>query len=145
MNVTLPLVTGWYNGQEALYIKTEASDPALAKDQDVNYDPNLASAANTSAVDDIYVFTNFKQGNVIASAPEPLGPNNTNSDYSPLWQVNMVTWSSGAEPQTLTSEKDIKDAEAAKQLTIKKTDIIVNCPVISTPHGGNLPNATIEP
>lgn len=144
MNVNLPLVDGWYNGQQVEYIQIEASDPAVAKDQNVNYAPELAYAANTNAVANIYVFTNYKQVNVINSAPNPAGPTNNDTDYSPLWQVNMVTWNSGITPQTLTSEADIKNAEKTEQLTINKTNIVVNCPVISTPQGGTLPTASIH-
>jgi len=54
---------------------------------------NFASLPGSGAVDDIFVFTNFSQSNVLASAPEPAGPGNTDTDYTPPWQVNLVTGS----------------------------------------------------
>ena len=72
------------------YIQTDASDPSVAKAQDVSYVPGLAGAANSSFVDDIYVVTNFKQYNVIASEPHPIGPQNIVPNYTPLWQVSDV-------------------------------------------------------
>lgn len=141
--VQLPLVQCWYNGQVAYYIQTDASDPGVAAQQDVNHASTIANAANTNAVDDIYTVTNFKQGNVIPSAPIPAGPGNTNTDYSPLWQVSTVTWNQGKTPHTLTSEEEILTAKTAGLVTVVKTNIVVNCPVIYTPAGGLLPTAKI--
>ena len=141
--VQLPLVQCWYNGQVAYYIQTEASDPDLAAQQNVNYVARLANAANSDAVDDIYHVTNFTQGNVIPSAPIPAGPDNADPDYTPLWQVSLVTWNQGTTPHILKSESEIQAARTAGLIMITKTDIIVNCPVIFTPDGGLLPTAKI--
>jgi hypothetical protein len=143
--VILPLVQCWYKGKVAYYIQTEASDAALAQQQDVNYVPLLANvlSASPTAVDDIYHVTNFTQGNVIPSAPIPAGPGNKDPNYSPLWQVSLVTWNQGTDPYTLKSEEEIKKAEADGLVTIVKTNIVVNCPVIYTPYGGLLPKAKI--
>jgi hypothetical protein len=142
--VILPLVQCWYKGQVAYYIQTEASDSGLALQQDVNYVPLLANvlSATTTAVDDIYHVTNFTQGNVIPSAPIPAGPTNTDPSYSPLWQVSLVTWVSGT-PYVLKSEEDVLLAKGDGLVTITKTSIVVNCPVIYTPYGGLLPTAKI--
>lgn len=141
--VQLPLVAAWYKGKSAYYIQTEASDQQVAKQQGVNFVPGLASAIGAGAVDDIYVVTNFNQANVIPSAPIPAGPDNNDTDYSPLWQVSTVTWNQDQTPHTLKSEKKVLAAEAAGLVTITKTNIVVNCPVIFTPQGGLLPTAKI--
>jgi len=143
--VILPLVQCWYKGKVAYYIQTEASDAALAQQQDVNYVPLLANVltASPTAVDDIYHVTNFTQGNVIPSAPIPAGPGNKDPNYSPLWQVSLVTWTQGTDPYVLKSEEDVKTAQANGLVTIVKTNIVVNCPVIYTPYGGLLPKAKI--
>lgn len=146
ITVTLPLVKGWFDGKPVLYIQTEASDPAVAKAQGVNYVARLANAINSqpSSVDDIYVVTNFSQGNVIPSAPIPTGPDNQNPDYSPLWQVSTVTWRDPQQAHTLMSEKDVLDAHAAGMVDIVKTDIVVNCPVVYSPEGGLLSHAKVS-
>lgn len=143
---TLPIIFCWYKGKPALYIQTDASDPTVALQQGVNSVPILANAinANPAAVDDIYVVTNFKQGNVIPSAPIPAGPYNTNQSYSPLWQVSTVTWKSGATPHILKSEEDVLAAATAGLVTVTKTNIVVNCPVVFTPYGGQLPTVKIR-
>ena len=85
----------------------------------------------------------FAQGNVLASAPHPAGPANTDTNYSPLWQVSLVSWNSGRQARVLTSQTDITNASTAGDVTIQKTPIIVECSVIFTPGGGLLPGARI--
>lgn len=141
--VILPLIVGWYNGEPAPYISTEASDQAIAKTMHANYVPRLTYAAGTKAVDSIYLITNFKQGNVIASRPKPAGPYNRDPNYSPLWRANMVTWNSNVAPYLLTSEKAVLDVVQKGEAKLKTTNIVINCPVIFTPTGGLLPRATL--
>lgn len=142
-SVILPLVQCWYKGKVAYYIQTEASDQTLAQQQEANYVSLLSNAISGGAVDDIYHVTNFNQGNVIPSAPIPAGPGNTNPNYSPLWQVSTVTWNSGTTPHVLKSEEEVLNARDQGLVTIVKTNIVVNCPVIYTPFGGLFPNAKI--
>jgi hypothetical protein len=80
--VSLPLQIGFFNGQTALYITPEVGvDPSagqrtvaaaqqIAVGFNANFIPqNFASLPGSGALDDIFVFTNFSQGNVLASAP----------------------------------------------------------------------------
>jgi hypothetical protein len=142
-SVILPLVHCWYKGKVAYYIQTDASDQSYASQQGVNLVPRLSNAIAGGAVDDIYKVTNFNQGNVIPSAPIPAGPGNTDPDYTPLWQVSLVTWRSGTTPYTLKSEEEVLNAQSQGLVDIVKTNIVVNCPVIFTPYGGLLPTAKI--
>lgn len=130
--VDMPLVRGFANGQPVYYIQTEASDAGVAAGQGVHFVPKLANvlSASNSAVDDIYVVTNFTQPNILASTPSPVGPLNTNGEYSPLWQVNLVTWNAGATPKTLKSEAEVLAAQDAGYVTLAKPGIVVNCPVL---------------
>lgn len=139
--VILPLIVGYYNGQIADYILTEASDQSVAQQLDVNYAPILANAIAGGAVDDIYQVTNFNQGRVLASAPVPAGPGNQNQNYSPDWRLDLVTLNT--TPYLLTSEQQILNAEQQGLLTVVRTGIVVNCPVIFTPSGGLFPGAQI--
>jgi hypothetical protein len=70
---------------------------------------------------------------VITSAPIPAGPGNSDPNYTPLWQVSLVTWKSGATPHVLKSEEEALNAQSQGLVTIFKTNIVVNCPVIYTP------------
>jgi hypothetical protein len=151
-SVILPLQAGYYNGAGALYITPEVgvnpNGPAaiitlahqVAAGFNSNFIPtNFATLPNSPAVDDIFVFTNFTQGNVLASAPHPAGPANTDTNYSPLWQISLVAWNPGYQGRVAQAE--IENAANAGEVTITKTPIIVECSVIFTPGGGLLPGA----
>ena len=118
--VSLPLQVGFFDGATALYITPEVGvDPdapaaiitaahQVANGFNSNFIPtNFGTLPNSPAVDDIFVFTNFAQGNVLASAPHPAGPTNTDTNYSPLWQVSLVAWNSGRQGRVLKSQTDI--------------------------------------
>jgi hypothetical protein len=94
--VNLALQVGFFDGGPALYITPEVGvDPnapasviATAKQVAVNFNANFIPQnfgilPGSTAVDDIFVFSNFHQGNVLASSPHPAGPNNedTNSTW----------------------------------------------------------------
>jgi len=154
--VILPLQVGFFNGATALYITPEVGvDPnaptaiiaaahQIAEGFNSNFIPtNFGTLPNSPAVDDIFVFTNFTQGNVLASAPHPAGPANIDTNYSPLWQISLVTWNPGYQGRVLKSQAEIENAANAGEVTITKTPIIVKCSVIFTPGGGLLPGAKI--
>ena len=135
--ILAPDTSGYFDGQRSEYLSTDTSDKATAELNHLNYVPRLTSAANTNAVDDIYI-TNAKQPNVLPSSPRPAGSGNTDPSYTPLWQVSQVTWVQGAQAETLTSEKAILAAQASGLVTIAKTNVVINCPVVYTPSGGEL-------
>ena len=141
VRATLPVAVGWFNGQPCLYISTDASDPDVATAFGANYAPALANALSPVA---IYAVTNFAQGNIVPSAPAPAGSGNANLGYSPLWEVNTVTWNTGATPQLLRSEQDVLTMQMAGSLTVNKTKIIVNCSIVWTPQGGALPGSLMS-
>jgi hypothetical protein len=94
------------------------------------YTPALKYAPPPSLAN-IYEFTNGIKG----TGPEGFQSNIADSqpgdnNYSPIWKVNLVTWTNGTTPRELTSEEDIVNAIKNKELTIKPTDIIVNCPFV---------------
>ena len=152
--VRLPLQAGFFNNRAALYITPEVGvtpgssfsslAQTVAQGFNANFIPtNFGTLPGSAAVDDIFVFTNFKQGNVLASAPVPAGPTNTDPNYSPLWQVSLVSWNAGRRPRPLTSQAEIVNAQSAGDVIITKTDITVECSVVFTPEGGVLPGAKI--
>ena len=132
----LPLVRGFADGNQVFYITTEVSDEKLASylsnltNSRVVYTPAFKYTPAQSFAN-IYEFTNGIKG----SGPEGFQPNVADSqpgdnNYSPLWKVNLVTWNNGTTPLELTSEEDIVNAIKNKELTIKPTNIIVNCPFV---------------
>ena len=133
----VPVVQGWYNGRISLYLSTDSSQRDVARATHTNFVPRLAGAIAGGAVDDIYQLVNFKQGNILPSSPAPAGPENIDPNYTPLWQLSLVTWISG-HPHTLKSEQEVLAEKAAGHVRIVKTNVVINCPVIFTPRGGLL-------
>lgn len=137
----IPAVGGFYEGNEVTFIHTEASDPEVAKtltgmvSSPVLVVPELAKTP-AAARGSVYVFTNGVKGpgpmgfqaDVFDTAPSDPG-------YSPLRELNLVTWKEGADPETLTSEAEIQVAARNGQLQIKATGIVVNMPFVSWPGG----------
>ncbi len=140
ISVSLPLSQGYVNGKIALFIATDASDNRVAASITnntgfkVNYAPDLALAP-ISARQQGYDFINgiktsgspmgFQLG--IASAlPGEKG-------YSPLFQLNFVKWNDNATPRILKSVAEVITAEANGEVTIAKTDIVINSPAVMMP------------
>jgi hypothetical protein len=89
------------------------------------YDLGPVKLARGNKVAPIWAFTNGASGqkNVIDVVPGQAG-------YTPLWRVSMVTWVGGVTPRVLMSAAKVRAAASAGDVTIKRTDIVVNCPVI---------------
>jgi hypothetical protein len=76
-------------------------------------------------VADLWSVTNGgeDQYNIIDVVPGQKG-------YTPLWDVNLVTWKTGVTPRKLTSAAAVRKALKAGEVTVKKAGVVVNCPVI---------------
>jgi hypothetical protein len=73
----------------------------------------------------IWAFTNGAPGqrNIVDTVPG-------RANYSPLWRVQKVTWAEGATPRVLKSAAEVRSASASGELTIGRTTMVVNCPVL---------------
>jgi hypothetical protein len=89
----------------------------------LDFGPVKLRAGNRVA--DIWSVTNGVEGqyNIVDVVPGQKG-------YTPLWDVNLVTWKAGVTPRKLTSAAAVRKALSAGQVTIKEPGIVVNCPVI---------------
>jgi hypothetical protein len=140
--VDIPLIKGYYNGEEVFFIHTEASDKDTADmlTKMVNFRtvhaPLLAKAPR-SALADVYVFQNGIPGN------GPFGfqldvfdstPGQTN-DYSPWRMVKLVNWNEEITPRELKSVQEIMDAQTNGELQVTETQTVVNMPMIKWPAG----------
>jgi hypothetical protein len=147
--VRLPLLRGWYDAEEVFYVTTDVSNADVAQAKGANFAPRLADAlpvAGTtqpgrgSSVDKVYAVSNFEQGSVFASAPDPVGHLNRDLAYSPLWQMIKVTWTDGATRRTLKSEEDVLGAAEKGELSLEATRVVLNCPIVRRGSaGGALP------
>lgn len=145
VEIDVPLMKGYENGNEIFFIATDASDNQTAVQITnvtgfkVNFAPLLAMTPE-EARGQAYVFENGIEGEgslgfqlpVINARPGQEG-------YSPLLQINLVRWNEGAGQLTeLRSEQDIITASNAGQLTITETGVIVNHPAVQW-QDGSLP------
>lgn len=103
-----PVVTGFYNDKVVSYY---------------DFGPIKLKAGNKLAP--IWTVTNgpSSQHNIVDTVPGL-------TSYSPLWQLNRVTWKTGATPRLLRSANEVKQAEKAGDVTVRSTSIVVNCPLL---------------
>ena len=141
--IDIPMMKGYQNGREIFFIATDASDnqtAAAITNQTgfkVNVSPVLSKTPET-ALNQAYGFTNGIPGAgpfgfqlpVVAAKPADQG-------FSPLWKLNLVEWNQNTTPKELKSAQEIMTAQQNGSLTIKKTNVIVNHPVIKW-DGGSL-------
>ena len=138
-----PLLSAWYNGKMVHYITTDVSDRDMAREMGANYAPRLRDAIpdypkpprQKTVIERVYGFPDGEQpNNVFGSAPSPVGYHSTDEQYSPVWHMYWVRWTVPGDASVLTSEEAILDAEERGLITLERTDIVVNCPIVSSPH-----------
>lgn len=137
----LPTVKGFYDGQEVTFVHTEASDTKVANrltgmvSSPVLVVPELGNVPD-SALGNVYVFANGVKGagplgfqaDVFDSAP-------TDPIYSPLRELNLVTWTSGVHARVLASAGEIQAAAREGEIRISRSGIVLNMPFLTWPGG----------
>lgn len=145
--ITIPMIDGYYNGERVFFVHTEVSDKAMAEMMTwmINFPTLHTSELKNIPEDDmskVYVFTNGIAGSepygggpfmfqidVFDSIPGQMG-------YSQFRVPHLVTWNDDSTPRVLTSIEEILEAESNGELTIQKTDNVVNAPMIVWKSGG---------
>ncbi len=151
--ISMPASIGWYKDARIYYITPDISDAGMGQMTGANYAPRLRDAVPSypkapgtlTVLERVYKFPGGEQDAVFASAPEPLGPQSHDTAYSPLWLLYTVKWknTSGRKP-ALTNETAILNAEEAGELTVERTDIVINCPIVATASGARLPGVVLS-
>ena len=115
--IDIPLLKGYENGNEIYFIATDVSDEKTAvfatnlTGFKVNYAPALAQTPD-SARAQAYAFTNGVAGDGPFGYQIPVvNAKPGDKRYSPLWQVNEVTWNDNATARELKSIQEITSAE----------------------------------
>jgi hypothetical protein len=135
----MPLSQGFVDGKIAYFIATDASSKEIVSSVSsttnfkVNYAPSLADTPQSSRQQE-YVFLNGRKGegpmesqmSVASALPGDAG-------YSPLLELNFVKWDPNAANsiRVLKSVDEIVAAEKNGELTITKSNIVINSPVIT--------------
>lgn len=136
--VTLPRQQAWVEGRRVDYVTTDISDAAMAQAGGVNHVPRLADALGTgraSLTERVYKFPQGEQISIFASGPAPQGATRPDPNYSPLWRLVLVRWTAGAQVRELRSEEALLAAQAAGELSLEVTPIVVNCPIVRAVDG----------
>ena len=129
-SVTLKLHPGWFDGGDAWFIRTDASDQPFAEAEGLVYVPLLRNALKAEgSYATLYRFASGAEGQrpVLSTIPG-------RDDFTSAFQIVDVTFS--GEPEALDSAAAIEEAVAAGTVTLDATDVIVNYPLVVWPDGG---------
>ena len=140
--VIMPMIDGYYKGNKVYFVHTEVSDSAMAEmmSKMINF-PTLHVPELKNIPEDqmarVYVFTNGVPG----SEPYGGGPFMFQIDvfdsipgqkeYSQFRIPYLVTWNNDTKPSILNSESVILKAESDGKVTIEKSNLVVNVPMIT--------------
>ena len=140
--VIMPMIDGYYKGNKVYFVHTEVSDSAMAEmmSKMINF-PTLHVPELKNIPEDqmarVYVFTNGVPG----SEPYGGGPFMFQIDvfdsipgqkeYSQFRIPYLVTWNNDTKPRILNSESAILKAESDDKVTIEKSNLVVNVPMIT--------------
>lgn len=140
----IPSVLGYAEGEEILFIHSEASDPQIADTltammrSPVLVVPELAQVPQ-AALANVYVFTNGirprGERGPLEYQPDVFDAPPGTEAYTPLRAVNLVTWTNPTEARLLTSAEEIRAAQAAGEVTIERPGVVVNMPFLTWPGG----------
>src|SRR6478609_1313581 len=103
-----PITSGFYRGRTIGYF---------------DFGPIKLKPGNKLAP--IWTVTNGVRGqhNIVDTVPGQ-------SDYTPLWQVNKVTFRLGVTAHELRSRSEVEAAQKQGEVTVVATSTVVNCPVL---------------
>jgi hypothetical protein len=142
-SISLFLAKGYVNGKIAFFIATDASDnqttASITKNPrfKVNFAPALALSPESTRQQG-YEFINGVRGEGSFGFQLPVAsalPGDKN--YTPLVQLNFVKWNSNSSSTSSTvtvrelkSVDEIMAAQKNGELTIAKTNIVINSPAV---------------
>ena len=91
------------------------------------YDLGATKVAPGNEVVPLYAVSNGAEGQHNVTG-DTLAPGQT--AYPPLWGIWQVTWKANAEKRLLRSFGAIQKAQAAGDVKVSRTSLVVNCPVV---------------
>lgn len=121
--VTFRLHKAAVEGKDVYFIRTDTSDEAFARSEELVWVPKIAGLAAAGATGAWYSITGGVDGQATVLSSEP-----GKDDYTPAWRVNRARWE--GSPRELRSAADVLAAERAGDLSITETSIVVNAPIV---------------
>lgn len=135
-SISIPVEKGYVDGNISYFISTDASEQNIVSSVtnttkfNVNYAATLADTQEASRQQG-YVFINGIQGNGTFDHQLPIATATAgDKDYSPLFQINYVTWNNNTQPKLLKSAQEVLDAQSKGELSIKQSNIVINSPAV---------------
>lgn len=136
-----PPVRGFGDGGVLFFIHTESSDPKISEvltlmmGSPVITVPALAKAPEAMLAN-VYVFNNGVKGmGPLGFQPDIFDNLPGSEGYRPLRRIGFVTWKNETSARELKSVAELMDAMSKGQLTIQRTDVVVNMPMLLWPLG----------
>ena len=137
MTVTFVAHRGWGpDGRTIYYIATDATPSGPAETMGVVSTPTSAHLIASSGAVDLFQFKNGIEGSgplgfQAGIADAALG----DSNYSPMWRINLVEWNDSKSAKILETKSDIDSFRADNLISTSiarptNSDHIVNCPFI---------------
>ena len=124
--VSQPVTYGYYDGHVDTMLSTDVSNKAQASSNHINYSAallNSPAGKNPS----LYMIS----GPAAPNQPMVFNTEPGEDDYSPLWQEVTVKWKAGVKPVLLVKDDQINSLASKGQLTVTKTGIVLNCPIVN--------------
>lgn len=135
-SISIPVEKGYVNGNISYFISTDASEERIVSSVTnttkfkVNYAPTLSNTSETARQQG-YVFVNGLEGNGTFEKQLPVASALGGEEgYSPLFEINYVKWNNDSQPRVLKSAAEILDAESKGELTIEKSNVVINSPAV---------------
>ena len=135
-SISIPVEKGFVNGNISYFISTDASEQMIVSSVtnttgfDVNYAPTLGDTPQNSRQQG-FVFTNGVIGNGTFENQLPVATAASGDEgYSPLFEINYVKWNNDSQQRILKSTAEIMDAQSKGELSIHKSNIVINSPSV---------------
>ena len=122
--ISRPAFHGYYDGHKDTFLNTDVSNKAMATAMHINFSARIGKV---QGLPEIY----FVQGPAAVGQIAVLGSEPGESDYSPLWDEEVVTWKAGMTPVLIKSDNQVNDLEKKGMVTVKDTGAVLNCPVVT--------------
>lgn len=136
MFISIPVEKGYVNGNLSYFISTDASEERIVSSVtnttkfDVNYAPTLSNTTEIARQQG-FVLINGILGNGTFEHQLPVASATSGDEgYSPLFEINYVKWNNESQARILKSTADIMEAQSNDELSIEKSNVIINSPAV---------------
>ncbi|MEI8132044.1 MAG: hypothetical protein WCG34_06390 [Leptolinea sp.] len=138
---SIPAGRAYSEGKEIFFSHTEVSDPAVADKLSAMMKSPVLLVPSLAKVPDeltapVYVFENGIAGKGPLGFQPDVFSNPPGTDgYTPLRKIMFVKWAAGVAARELKAAGEILEAEKKGELSLQKSDVVVNMPFMVWDNG----------